>query len=115
MSAINPGIGERRLEAGLPLLPAGAPPARGAAAAEPALAPAAELATSGWLAQAEAGEDVNHDLQHQICMAVVERFGERMPAEAGETLYQVMMLVLLGPDSVHTGRRPAPTTNSFNL
>ena len=58
---------------------------------------------------------MNHDLQHHICRAVVERFGERMPAEAGETLYQVMMLVLLGPDSVHTGRRPAPTTNSFNL
>ena len=38
-----------------------------------------------------------------------------MPAEAGETLYQVMTLVLLGPDSVHTGRRPAPATSSFNL
>ena len=45
----------------------------------------------------------------------MQRFGERLPAEAGETLYQVMTLVLLGPDSVHTGRRPAPATSSFNL
>jgi hypothetical protein len=70
------GLWERRLEVDLPLLPVGAPPAGGATAAEPAPAPAAEFATPGRLAQAEAGEAVNRDLQHQICRAVVERLSE---------------------------------------
>jgi hypothetical protein len=42
-------------------------------------------------------------LQDEICAAVSQRFGQQVPKRAGDMLYNVMRLVLLGPQSVHAG------------